>query len=230
MILLTTSDILALIQKSDNTDNEKADFAEKVKRYESTEGVEVEGGLMLVFDNSEHIVLKGLGTNDLLKKCKMAEKTVAYRGIELIKHFEGLYLNAYLDAAKIPTIGRGTIGYPNGKKVKIGDVCTVEQADEYLLFEIREKEKHVNNLTKGIELTQGQFDALVSFVYNLGQGALGRSALLKKIKANPKDATIPIEFLRWDKAAGRILEGLTRRRKSEAHLYMTGRLLFFDKI
>ena len=79
------------------------------------------------------------------------ENKIAYRGIELIKHFEGIYLNAYLDAAKIPTIGRGTIRYPNGKKVQIGDTCTVEQADEYLIFELREKEKAVNVLTKGIE-------------------------------------------------------------------------------
>ena len=158
MILLTSSDILTLIQKSSNTDSEKAGFAEKAKIYETTEGVAVEGGLMLVFDNSDHIILKGLNTNDLLKKYNTMAKTTAYRGIELIKHFEGLYLSAYLDAAKIPTIGRGTIRYPNGKKVQMGDVCTVEQADEYLLFEIREKETHVNNLTKGIELTVHYFN------------------------------------------------------------------------
>lgn len=157
------------------------------------------------------------------------EKKIAYRGIELIKHFEGLYLSAYLDAAKIPTIGRGTIRYPNGKKVQIGDTCTVEQADEYLLFEIREKEKAVNALVKDVELNQGQFDALVSFAYNLGQGSLSRSTLLKKIKANPNDTSIAKEFLKWNKAGGRELEGLTRRRRSESHLYFTGKLVFFEK-
>lgn len=228
MILVTTQNILDLIQKANNSDLEKAMFAEKVKASIKIEQEQVENGLMLIFDDTDHVVLNGLTFNDLLGK-KYVNMNIAYRGIELIKHFEGIYLNAYLDIAGIATIGRGTIRYPNGKAVKIGDNCTIEQADEYLMYEIAEKETHVRRLTEGVTLNQGQYDALVSFVYNLGQGSLGRSLLLRKVKANPNDPTIASEFMRWNKAAGKVAEGLTRRRKSEAHLYRTGKLLFFEK-
>lgn len=154
--------------------------------------------------------------------------TESIRCVNLIKHFEGLWLEAKPDPINIPTIGWGTIRHPNGTKVKVGDKCTIKQANEWLLQEIAEKEKAVAKLTEGVKLTQGQYDALVSFVYNVGEGSLKRSTLLKKILLNPNDATIEQEFLRFNKASGRVFEGLTRRRKSESHLYKTGRLIFFE--
>lgn len=153
---------------------------------------------------------------------------ISYRGIELIKYFEGCYLDAYLDSVKIPTIGYGTIIYPNGEKVKLGDTITKIQANEYLAFEVAQKERAVKKLTEGIQLNQEQYNALVSFVYNCGEGALKRSTLLKRIKTNPKDISIYSEFLKYNKAGGVVNRGLTRRRMSEAHLYQTGKLEFFE--
>lgn len=152
---------------------------------------------------------------------------------EFIKSFEGLFLEAYQDSVGIWTIGWGTIKYPNGTKVKEGDICTEEQAQEYLEFEVNEKSHGVNAAIKEIPLNQGQYDALVSFCYNLGSAALQTSTLLKKLLKNPHDSTIyeyskdengkPIadscEFCKWCRANGRILWGLLRRRAAEANMY-----------
>lgn len=152
--------------------------------------------------------------------------------IEFIKSFEGLFLEAYLDSVNIPTIGWGTIKYPDGTKVKMGEICTEYQAQEYLEFEVNEKSNGVNAAIKEIPLNQGQYDALVSFSYNLGIGALQTSTLLKKLLKNPHDSTIyayqtennkPIpdtcEFVKWCRANGQILKGLLRRRAAEADMY-----------
>lgn len=135
----------------------------------------------------------------------------------LIKSFEGLFLKAYADPIGIWTIGYGTIVYPNGVKVKKGDVITQAQADEYLKHEIDQKSQGVNSLIQG--LNQNQFDSLVSFAYNLGLGSLKKSTLLKKAKVNPSDPTIKAEFMKWTKAGGKVLKGLIRRRQEEANLY-----------
>jgi lysozyme len=151
----------------------------------------------------------------------------------LIKKFEGFYNKAYLCPAGVPTIGWGTVVYPDGTKVKIGDVCTVVQANDYLLYEVQEKAKEVAHLLHGVTFTQHQFDALVSFAYNLGVHALKESTLLKKALVNPNDTTIykyeqdkqgmaianSCEFLRWVKAGGKTYRGLILRRTAEADLY-----------
>ncbi len=152
--------------------------------------------------------------------------------INLIKQFEGFYAAAYLDPVQIPTIGYGTIQYPNGSKVKLGDTCTPDQAEQYLQFEVEQKAKTVESLLKQTPINQGQFDALVSFAYNLGTGALKGSTLLKKVLQNPHDNTIyaydmqagkPVidscEFLRWVRAGGKVLNGLVKRRAAEADMY-----------
>lgn len=149
---------------------------------------------------------------------------VSQTGINLIAGFEGLRLDAYPDPGtgnEPITIGYGTTIYPNGIKVKMGDVITKSEALDYLQFEVEEKAITVSQLTLSITLNQNQFDALVSFSYNVGLGALKKSTLLKKVKADPNDPTIERAFLMWARAGGRVMAGLKRRRQAEADLYFT---------
>lgn len=141
------------------------------------------------------------------------------KGLELIKSFEGFYSKPYLDPIGIPTIGYGATYYPNKKKVTMKDKPLTEKEASDLLKEMMVTyENDVKRLVKR-ELNQNQFDALVSFTYNLGSANLGKSTLLKKVNANPCDKTIKDEFLKWNKAGGKVLNGLTRRRNAEAELY-----------
>ena len=142
-------------------------------------------------------------------------------GYDLIKLFEGLSLKPYLCSAKVPTIGYGNTFYENNKKVLMSDpAITKERADELLKFNADRFAHKVVNLVKK-PITQNQFNALTSFAYNFGSGALASSTLLKKINVNPNDLTIRNEFLRWNKANGVALKGLTNRRIKEADLYFT---------
>lgn len=144
------------------------------------------------------------------------------KGLALIKKYEGFYSKPYLDPVGIPTIGYGVIKYPNGKRVTMKDPAMTEKQASDMLAQLLEQtyEKDVNRLVK-VALNQNQFDALVSFTYNLGGTNLGKSTLLRKVNVNPCDPTIKAEFPRWNKAGGRVLAGLTRRRNEEAELYST---------
>ena len=133
-------------------------------------------------------------------------------GIDLIKHFEGCELEAY----KCPA-GVWTIGYGHIKGVQQGDVITEQQADDMLVEELEEYESYIHNLVS-CPLNQNQFDALVSWVYNLGSSNLQASTLLKVLNAGDY-AGVPAQMLRWNKAGGKVLEGLTRRRQAEADLF-----------
>lgn len=146
----------------------------------------------------------------------MRNLTPAY---EMIKKFEGLYLKAYLDPVQIPTIGWGTIKYPNGQKVKMGDVITKEQAQAYLEHEVNKFAEAIEKLVK-VACNDNQFCALVSFAYNVGSGALASSTLLKKLNAGDYIGASN-EFARWNKAGGKVLKGLTRRREDEKNLFLT---------
>ena len=136
------------------------------------------------------------------------------KGIDLIKHFEGCELEAY----KCPA-GVWTIGYGHIKGVKEGMTITEHQAEEMLKSELNEYEGYINNLVTA-ELNQNQFDAMVSWVYNLGGGNLKASTLLKVLNAGDY-AGVPAQMMRWNKAGGKVLEGLTRRRQAEADLLAT---------
>ena len=145
--------------------------------------------------------------------------------INLIKSFEGLELKAYPDPAtngEPYTIGYGTTVLPDGKKVKLGDVCTEQQAIQYLTSDLNKFANNVKPLIKSV-VNDNQFGALVSFAYNIGYGqkGLGGSTLLKKVNANPADVTIVNQFMKWNKAAGKEMKGLTRRREAESRLYFT---------
>jgi lysozyme len=141
--------------------------------------------------------------------------TTSEAGIELIKQSEGLRLEAYQDSA-----GVWTIGYGNTYGVREGDTCTQEWAEERLQDDVRRAEAHVTRLVK-LPLMQGQFDALVSFVFNLGYYALFRSTLLRKLNAGDYSGAAD-EFLRWNHAGGKVLKGLTRRREAERHMFLGG--------
>jgi lysozyme len=140
--------------------------------------------------------------------------------IDLIKNFEGLRLEAYLCSALVPTIGYGSTFYENGIKVKLGQKITKQRAEELLDFMVLQFANQVRPLIK-VPLSENRFGALVSFAYNVGIGALSKSTLLKKVNTNPNDPSIKMEFLRWNKAGGKILAGLTKRREAEAKLYFT---------
>lgn len=138
--------------------------------------------------------------------------------LKLIQNYEGLKLEAYQDSVKVWTIGIGTTIYPNGAKVKKGDKITKLQAWDFLWYDLATFMKGVDTYTTDA-ITQGQYDALVSFSYNLGLNSLKTSTLLKKVNNNPQDPTIQDEFLKWKFAGGEALAGLLKRRKSEAYLY-----------
>jgi GH24 family phage-related lysozyme (muramidase) len=150
----------------------------------------------------------------------------SYKGIALIKEFEGLKLDAYQCSAGVWTIGFGTTKYPNGEKVKNGDKLSgLKQANDYLHHDLIQYEQAVDRLVQ-VPLTQNQYDALVSFVYNLGAGSLAKSTLLKKLNAGDY-AGASKEFKKWiyatdPKTGKRIkLTGLIARRKREAELFMS---------
>lgn len=140
------------------------------------------------------------------------------KGYDLIRKHEELKLKAYLCPAKIPTIGYGNTFYEDGTKVKMGDEITKERADK--LFEII-ADDFANKVLKATPtpLTQNQFNALVSFAYNVGLGNYRNSTLLKKVLFNANSKDIEIQFMRWIKSNGVELRGLINRRKDEIKLY-----------
>lgn len=136
---------------------------------------------------------------------------IGEKGIELIKSFEGLELSAYKDS-----VGVVTIGYGHTKTAKMGQKITEARAEALLRSDLDWAEKSVNKLAKSP--TQDQFDALVSFVFNLGETNFSKSTLLKKHNAGDFKGA-KAEFVRWNRAGGKVLKGLTRRREAEARLY-----------
>ena len=140
-------------------------------------------------------------------------------GIELIKRFEGFRAEPYRCPANVPTIGYGATFYPGGPRVNMADKPITESAASDLLKSMLSNfELYVDSYCIDT-ITQNQFDALVSFCYNLGPANLKVSTLLKKVNKNPSDPTIRDEFMKWTKAGGRTLKGLVTRRSSEADLY-----------
>ena len=143
------------------------------------------------------------------------------KGYLLITKHEGLKLKPYLCPAKIPTIGYGNTYYPDGKRVTLLDKDITKQQAFDMFKEIANRfAKRVDTLVTS-NINQNQFNSLVSFAYNVGTGNFSSSTLLKKVNRNPDDLTIKDEFLRWNKAGGKVLNGLTNRRNEEADLYFS---------
>lgn len=132
---------------------------------------------------------------------------------DIIRSSESLQLKAYKCPAGIWTIGWGHTG-----GVKSTDVITKEQAEELFQNDIEAKCKAIKPMIKA-EINPNQFGALVSFTFNVGEGALKSSTLLRKVNTNPEDPTIKAEFMKWVNAGGKRLAGLVTRRERESTLY-----------
>ena len=141
------------------------------------------------------------------------------KGISLIKQFEGCKLTAYQDSVGVWTIGYGWTQPVDGKPIRAGMTIKQETAERLLKTGLVSYESDVSRLVK-VGLTQGQFDAMVSFTYNLGARSLSTSTLLRKLNAGDY-AGAADEFLRWNKAGGKVLNGLTRRREAERALFLS---------
>ena len=139
-------------------------------------------------------------------------KNISRNGLNLIKNFEGLRLNAY----KCPS-GVLTIGYGHTKNVDVNDVITLEQANLYLLQDLKGTIFCINEYDKIYNFTQNEFDALVSFTFNCGKGNLNKLTG----KGKRSKALIGQKILEYNKAGGKVLRGLVRRRQAEHDLYFT---------
>lgn len=140
-------------------------------------------------------------------------------GVDLIKKYEGCKLVAYLCPAGVPTIG-----YGHTKGVKIGMTITQSQAEAFLKADIKPLEGVLNKM--GINYTQGQFDALISWLFNFGEGKFNSSTLKKKILAKANDVEITDQIVRWVNVNGKSMLGLKKRRIEEANLFL-GRSLYY---
>lgn len=143
---------------------------------------------------------------------------ISLEGLKLIRKFEACRLEAYLDSVKVPTIGWGNTFYENGTKVKLGDKITQERADSLNQITADRFAERISSFLI-VAITQNKFDALVSFAYNVGLANFQSSTLLKKVNKNPEDPEIRTEFEKWNKAGGKVLNGLTVRRQQEADYY-----------
>lgn len=143
-------------------------------------------------------------------------RTISKDGLELIKKHEALRLEAYLDPVGIPTIGYGH----TGSDVSLGQVITEDQADALLRKDVKVAENAISGWVT-VALTQAQFDALCSFIFNVGVRAFKGSTLLRLLnEGDYKSAAY--QFTRWNKAKGKVLAGLTRRRAEERTLFEKG--------
>ena len=138
-------------------------------------------------------------------------------GLDHIKEFEGLRLKAYKCPASVLTIGYGHTSSAGSPNVIPGMIISREEADAILKRDIAQYEDAVRDLLK-VEVTQGQFDALVDFAYNAGPDALAKSTLLKRVNASRFDE-VPAEFMKWTRAGGKELPGLVRRRREAVKLW-----------
>ncbi|WP_261175439.1 lysozyme [Citrobacter freundii] len=153
------------------------------------------------------------------KICEGNVMQTSDKGIALIKEFEGCKLTAYQDSVGVWTIGYGWTQPVDGKPIRAGMTIKQETAERLLKTGLVRYESDVSRLVK-VGLTQGQFDALVSFTYNLGSRALSTSTLLRKLNCGDYTGSAD-EFLRWNKAGGKVLNGLTRRREAERALFLS---------
>ena len=145
---------------------------------------------------------------------------ISSRGLELIKDFEGFSSTSYLDVVNIPTIGWGNTYYEDGRKVKLGE--QISKTDALELLEKIVNKDFADKIFPALKVpvVQNQFDAMVSLAYNIGTGSFLKSTLLKKVNAGDF-AGAGEEFLRWNKANGKEVLGLTRRREREKQLFLS---------
>ena len=148
---------------------------------------------------------------------------ISQKGIDLIKKFEGCKLYAYRDS-----VGVATIGYGHIKGVKMGMSITQQQAETFLKEDIKPVETFLNGM--GINYTQGQFDALTSWIFNLGQGNFKSSTMYKYIVARKSDLEITDQMVKWHNAGGKPLIGLKKRRCDEANMFLGRDVYYVDSM
>lgn len=144
-------------------------------------------------------------------------------GVKLIAEFEGCELKPYLDTAGVPTIGIGMTYYPEtGKRVTLKDKPLESIAETYRQFKLMAKHycMAVYSVTRD-DITQNQFNALVSLTYNIGDAGFRRSTVLKLVNEGISDERLKNAFLMWNKAGGKINEGLIERRGLEYEMYIS---------
>ena len=141
------------------------------------------------------------------------------QGYRLICMFEGFSAKPYLCSAKVPTIGYGNTYYLNGKKVTLLDK-PITELEAFEMFKAI-ADKFADKVSKLVTapIDQSQLNALVSLTYNIGPANFQKSTLLRKVNFNHNDPSIRAEFLKWNKAGGQVLKGLTIRRKAESDIY-----------
>lgn len=145
--------------------------------------------------------------------------TISQNGLQFIASFEGFRAKPYKDISGIWTIGYGSTYDPSGKRVtQFTPSVTKDQGLQFLLTHLKGVESFIKK-SVSVPLTQGQYDAICSFVYNCGSGNFQKSTLLKKL--NVKDyGGACAEFIKWNKAGGKVIPGLTRRRQDEQKLFV----------
>ena len=172
-------------------------------------------------DTADYIISKhGLMTlQDLLNYQPIEKPTsISKHGLNLIKQFEGFKGTAYQDSAGVWTIGYGTTKYPNLERVKKGDTCTPIQAEQYLMNDCNWVTDCINKQVT-VTLNQNQYDSLASFVYNIGATAFAKSTLLNYLNQGQIDLAAK-QFDRWTIVGGRVVAGLSNRRKAEKALFL----------
>lgn len=141
------------------------------------------------------------------------------RGLDLIRAFEGFRADPYLDAVGVPTIGYGSTYYPDGQRVRLTDPPISEpEARRLMQATLAEFEDGIADALQ-VEVTQSQFDALVCWAFNIGVSAAQNSTLMKKLNSGDYFGAAD-QFLRWNKAGGVVLRGLSRRREAERELFL----------
>ena len=141
------------------------------------------------------------------------------RGLDLIRAFEGFRAEPYLDAVGVPTIGYGSTYYPGGQRVRLTDPPISEpEARRLMQATLAEFEDGISAALQ-VDVTQSQFDALVCWAFNIGVSAAQNSTLMKKLNSGDYLGAAD-QFLRWNKAGGHVLRGLTRRREAERALFL----------
>lgn len=146
-------------------------------------------------------------------------RDISEKGYAIIREFEGFKAEAYLDTGGVWTIGFGTIKYPNGMRVKKGDTCTREQAEQWLKNDCKWVDACLDKYLT-IKPTQNQFDALASFVYNVGETAFAKSTMLTLLNQNNFTAAAN-QFDRWVFDNGKRITGLANRRTKEKALFLS---------
>jgi lysozyme len=179
----------------------------------------IQGGIFvldLMEDDPESFFME---VENKMKRYNVEEMSSSYKCFELIKQFEALKLEAYKCSANFETIGWGTTVYGDtGKKVKLGDKITKERADKLFKIDILKFENYVKKYVK-VPLKQDEFDALVSFFYNLGPTKVKNSTLIKELN-NANYESAAAQFKWWRSKGTPSEKGLTRRRFSERDLYL----------